>query len=114
MPMDDLSTQMRDKARRHGDAMLGVLVEIAEDPDAKPSARVSAARSVLERGFGTPERHTTTDMNVNVFDAREAHYEALKKLAAEPSKALTDRATTVIEGQAVRLSPPPAKSDYEE
>jgi citrate lyase beta subunit len=110
MPMDDASIKLRDLARKYGERAVHTLVDIMDDEDAKPAARVQAARSVLERGFGTPERHTTTDMNVNVFDARQSHFDALKKLAAEPTPIVAPK---TIEGSAVRL-PPPAKSKYEE
>ena len=113
MPIDNEVTKMRDKARTHGNAMLKVLVDIAEDDDAKASARVAAALSVLERGFGAAERHSTSDVNVAVFDARASHLDALKKLAAEPVPLLPERVEKVIEGEAVRLPPAP-KSKYEE
>ena len=108
--MDDAVTRIRDLARSHGNAAVKTLVDIMEDDDAKASARVAAARSILERGFGTAERHTTSTVDVNIFDAREAHYTALKKLAATP---LPARVEKTIEGEAVRL-PPPTKSEYEE
>lgn len=108
--MDDATTRIRDLARSHGNAAIKTLVDIMEDDDAKASARVAAARSVLERGFGTAERHTTSTVDVNVFDAREAHFSALKKLASSPALPRVDK---TIDGTATRL-PPPTKTEYEE
>ena len=82
-----------------------MLVEIAEDPDAKDNARVAAARTVIERGHGAAERKSITDVNVSVFDARQAHFDALKKLVNS-----TPVPFKVIEGEALR----PKRSSYEE
>ena len=51
-------------AKDHGEAMLQVLVQIAQDPEQPASARVSAANAVIERGYGkpvAPKEHGVTD-----------------------------------------------------
>ena len=44
--------ELRSKARSHTEAMLNVLVGVARQRGAPPSARVFAANSVLDRGWG--------------------------------------------------------------
>jgi|SRR5271166_1695582 len=45
---------MRDFARASAPEALKTLVEIYKDPHVKAAARVSAAREILDRGFGKP------------------------------------------------------------
>jgi hypothetical protein len=45
---------LRELARRKCAKMLDVLVEIAEDKKRPPAARVTAANSVIDRGYGKP------------------------------------------------------------
>jgi hypothetical protein len=45
---------VRELARAHGVDAIATLVEVMKDVKAPPSARVSAANSVLDRGFGKP------------------------------------------------------------
>lgn len=51
--------RLRDAARDKSPEMLAVLVKIANDPKATPSARVAAANSVLDRGWGKPVQAVT-------------------------------------------------------
>jgi hypothetical protein len=53
-------------ARGHGRSMVKVLAGIATNADAQPSARVAAANSLLDRGFGKPEQHTSLDVTHDV------------------------------------------------
>jgi hypothetical protein len=46
--------KLRDLARAHTSDAIATLVEVMKDVKAPPSARVSAANSVLDRGFGKP------------------------------------------------------------
>ena len=41
-------------AREHGELALQTLVDVASDPSAPHSSKVSAANSLLDRGFGRP------------------------------------------------------------
>jgi len=45
---------LRDKAQEYGSIALAALVQIAKDKDAPPAARVQAANSILDRGYGKP------------------------------------------------------------
>ena len=62
------------KFAAHADDMRNVLVGIAMDDTAKQSDRINAAKTVLDRGFGTPV--STTNLNVetnqgNMLDAEK-------------------------------------------
>jgi hypothetical protein len=48
--------QVRSAARSHTLSMLKVLVGVANEKTAPPSARVAAANSVLDRGWGRPDQ----------------------------------------------------------
>jgi hypothetical protein len=48
--------QVRSAARSHTMTMLNVLVGVARQKSAPPSARVLAANSVLDRGWGRPDQ----------------------------------------------------------
>ncbi|MBP2160279.1 MULTISPECIES: hypothetical protein [Asticcacaulis] len=39
-------------ARAHGERAFQVLVAIAEDPEAAPTARIAAANAILDRAYG--------------------------------------------------------------
>lgn len=45
---------VRDMCRAHTAMAVKTLVEIAENPDAPPSARTTAAQYLLDRGWGRP------------------------------------------------------------
>jgi hypothetical protein len=46
---------VREFARAHTATAMNTLVEIAENKKAPPAARVAAANSLLDRGYGKPE-----------------------------------------------------------
>lgn len=48
--------KVAENARAKTDAMLGVLEEVATDKRAPPAARVAAANSILDRGWGKPSQ----------------------------------------------------------
>lgn len=45
-----------ERAKTHGESALMALVDVMKDSDAPHSARVSAANSILDRGFGKPHQ----------------------------------------------------------
>jgi len=45
---------VRELAREHTEVAIRTLVEIAQNEEAQPSARVSAASALLDRGWGKP------------------------------------------------------------
>ena len=46
--------EIKSLARAHTEAALKTLVGIMNQPDSAPAARVSAANSILDRGWGKP------------------------------------------------------------
>ena len=57
---------LKDLARQHTHAALETLVEVMSDIDAPPSARLTAANSLLDRGWGKPTTHS--EVTVDVYD----------------------------------------------
>ena len=47
---------MRELARQHTTAAVAALVQIMHDPKEKAQARVSAAKELLDRGYGRPHQ----------------------------------------------------------
>ncbi|MCX8567046.1 MAG: hypothetical protein ON057_001773 [Glomeribacter sp. 1016415] len=47
-------THVRELARQHTTSAVATLVQIMHDPQEKAQARVSAAKELLDRGFGRP------------------------------------------------------------
>ena len=45
---------VRDQAQQHGEEAISVLASIMRDCEAPPSARISAASEILDRGYGRP------------------------------------------------------------
>jgi hypothetical protein len=52
-------TQIKSLARAHTETALNVLQGIMNEPDAPHAARVSAANSLLDRGWGKPAQAIT-------------------------------------------------------
>lgn len=48
-------------AREHTESAVRTLVGIMENGEASPSARVSAASALLDRGYGKPPQFSTSD-----------------------------------------------------
>jgi Family of unknown function (DUF5681) len=51
--------EVRELARQHTTTAVETFVSIMTDPKAPPSARVSAANALLDRGYGKPSQHIT-------------------------------------------------------
>ena len=52
MPLPKTITEIRSLARGHTRTALNVLVGVMRNKDATPAARVSAAKAILDRGWG--------------------------------------------------------------
>jgi hypothetical protein len=57
---------IKDLARQHTETAIETLVEIMTDGDAQASARLTAANSLLDRGWGKAGAHT--EISVDVYD----------------------------------------------
>ena len=51
--------EVKELARKHTGKAIETLVSIMDNPKAAPAARVSAANSLLDRGYGKPPQHIT-------------------------------------------------------
>ena len=60
-------TDVRDAARQHTRAAVETLVSVMEDKKAPHSARVAAANSLLDRGYGKAVQHIEAE--INFYDA---------------------------------------------
>ena len=65
-------TDLRSLARSYTETAIRVLASIMNQQDASPKARVSAADSLLDRGWGKPKQDT--DVTIHL------HEETLDKL----------------------------------
>jgi len=65
---------IRSLARTHGPTMLNVLVSIARQKSAPPSARVTAAGIVLDRGYGKAEQSVDqkSDLQITIRQILDA------------------------------------------
>ena len=72
-------TDIRSLARVHTDICIRVLAGIMQQPDAPHSARVSAATSLLDRGWGKP--HQTSDVTVRRAIAKDLADDELANIA---------------------------------
>jgi hypothetical protein len=77
-------TDIRSLARVHGPTMLNVLVSIARQKSAPPSARVTAAGIVLDRGFGKAEQSVDqkSDLQITIRQILDGPSAPAPKLVA--------------------------------
>lgn len=57
--------EVRDLARKHTKDALQALVGIMDDAQAAPAARVAAANSLLDRGYGKPSQSIIGDSDAD-------------------------------------------------
>lgn len=58
--------EVRELARQHGPDAIAALVAIMHDSGAQPSARVSAAIHLLDRGFGKPKQEIAQSGSLSI------------------------------------------------
>lgn len=51
-----VTATLREIAREHTDKAVKALLDVLENADAPPAARVAAANSILDRGYGKPSQ----------------------------------------------------------
>jgi hypothetical protein len=64
LPMTELD--IRSIARSHSRSMIAALVSVARQKTAQPGARVAAANSVLDRGWGKADQMHVVDGDIKV------------------------------------------------
>jgi hypothetical protein len=104
---DHRADEIKLLARDHAEIAIQALADVVGNGLAKDMARVAAAKVLLERGFGAPERrveqkHTGT---LEIVDARKAHFDALQRMAAP--KALAAPRDDVIDAEFTETKPKP-------
>jgi hypothetical protein len=80
------------KAQAHAQECIDTLVEVMKDTSATPSARVSAASEILDRGFGKAPQSLDVEHKVTLSDAFE---EFIRKLNGQQHEAPMIEATAV-------------------
>lgn len=89
-------------ARTHAELAIETLAYVAAN-GVKDAARVSAANSLLARGFGMPTRKTEQKVDVKISDQRAAHFSALQELAERnPTVFIQDAEFEEIEPRQIR------------
>lgn len=78
---DKRADEIKALCREHAEDMVQVLADIANDTAAKDAPRVAAAKTLLERGFGAPERKVEKEVNHHLYDHRTAHMQALQRIS---------------------------------
>ena len=89
---------LRELACQWGPDALEALREVATSKDAPPSARVSAAVALLDRGYGKPAQSIDAKVS-NEPSTAQLHLQALKELAerAKENKAARDAQKKIID-----------------
>jgi hypothetical protein len=59
-------TEIRSMARSHGPSMIAILAGIARQKTAPASARVAAAVSLLDRGYGKAEQNVESNSDIQI------------------------------------------------
>lgn len=88
MAEDARADELKALCRDHAEDMIQVLADVANNKDEKGAARVAAAKTLLERGLGAPERKVEKTVDVTIYDHRQAHLNALRKLADRNTAAM--------------------------
>lgn len=102
---------VKEMARGLSPKAIETLGEIMQDKGAPPAARVSAASTILDRGYGKAPQHITTERIDNLTDAELANElaEALAGLRALGSEGESSYAESgsclTIEATAVKPKP---------
>ncbi len=74
---------VRDLARKHTRAAINTLVTICKDEKQQPAARVAAANSLLDRGYGRAPQHIDHEIQGEMTVADRTSHRLLEKMRAE-------------------------------
>lgn len=77
-------SDLREAARGYSTEALETLATVMRDPEAPPAARVTAARELLDRGFGKAVQSVDVDVKV---DLAQSHAAALMELSRKAREA---------------------------
>lgn len=92
---------VRDQAQQHGEEAISVLASIMRDCEAPPSARISAASEILNRGYGRPVDQKAMVVMSQQIDRRRIPAdmttdELIEELIRLGSESATQRLKTVF------------------
>lgn len=87
---DNRAEEVKMLARDYAELAIATCVAVASNEDEKGAARVMAAKELLARGFGAPERRVEQRVDHHIYDERQAHLTALQKLAEERRPMIED------------------------
>ena len=93
--------ELREAARGYSQEALEVLASVMRDTEAPPAARVTAARELLDRGFGKAAQSVEMDVKV---DMARAHAEVLMELSQKARQAKA-------QAHMIDVTPSPAIAD---
>ena len=74
---------IRDLARKHGKTAINTLATICKDEKQSPAARVAAANSLLDRGYGRAPQHIDDDHQDKAAVSDPVAHEILEKIRAQ-------------------------------
>ena len=80
-------------ALKYADDALQVLVKVLPMVDSQPASAISAAKELLDRGFGKSTQHTTAEIKVTHHDARDRLEQKLVGVDREEAAPEPDRVT---------------------
>ena len=75
-----MDIDIKDRARAHAMAAIDVLAEIMTNPNAPAAARISAAKAILDRGFGKPTIEKTEP------ESREEQVLRIERVIIDPKE----------------------------
>jgi len=81
----DMDIDIKDLARAHAMAAIDVLAEIMTNPNAPAAARISAAKAILDRGFGKPTLEKTEP------ESREEQVVRIERVIIDPKEPHPER-----------------------
>ena len=94
--------EVKELAREHTAEAIETLVSIMNDAKSAPAARVSAANSLLDRGYGKPPQHVTGEGGpqyvVRLPQVCATAEEWVASLGDQPAQARSIAVTNVAEG----------------
>jgi len=120
----DMETDIKKLALAHAEAAIQVLADVMNNADAPAGARISAAKALLDRGFGKvttqkPEEEETREPQVIRFerviiDPKETHPERYRGYTHPANDELPSAEQAVLGQQVKDISQraPPNVGDY--
>ena len=87
---DARAEEIKAYARDYAEEAIDALREVMNNGVEKGAARAAAAKTMLERGFGAPERKVEQKVEHTIVDQRRAHLEALQALSRRNPPAIPD------------------------